>query len=95
MDRSKVILSVALIISVALNVRIFYLYSNSHDDFVISMSKSMHLENEVLQNIESGNLELAKSALTESAGNKAAYVGICLEHECVSKSALAEISAKP
>ncbi|WKD48920.1 hypothetical protein [Microbulbifer spongiae] len=95
MDRTKMILSVAFIVSVVLNVGIFYMHSHSRDDFVVAMSKSMHLENEILQNIEIDNMELAKSALTESIGNKAAYVGICLEHECVSKSALAKLRAKP
>jgi hypothetical protein len=95
MDRFKIILSVMLITSALLNVRLYSMFSNSHDDFVLSISNSMHLENEVLQNIERGNLEAATSALTESIGSKAVYVGICVEHECISKSALAKLNAKP
>ena len=94
MDRFKIILSVMLIISALLNVRLYSVFSNSHDDFVLSISNSMHFENEVLQKIERGNLEAAKSALTESIGHKAVYVGICVEHECVSKSALDKLSSK-
>jgi len=95
MVRTKIIISVLLLISTALNIRMCILFSSSHDDFVVSMSESLHLERKVLQNLDSGNIEQAKSILIESVGNKALYVGICLENDCASNEALTKLRAKP
>ncbi|MBL4708693.1 MAG: hypothetical protein JKY48_09680 [Flavobacteriales bacterium] len=95
MNRNKIILCALFLASVALNARMYILFSNTHDDFVVSMSDTMLLENKVLQHLSRSEIELAKSTLTKSVGNKALYIGICIESECVSKEALVKLSAKP
>lgn len=95
MDRTKIILSVLLLVSAALNVRMFLLFSSSHDNFVVSMSETMQLESKTLQHLLAGKVDIAKKALTESISNKALYVGICIESGCVSDEALAKLRAKP
>lgn len=81
--------------SVALNVRLFYAASGLHDDLVVSLFESMRLEDEVLHHLEEGDTDAAKSALSETVGFKAMYIGICIEEQCVRDEALSKISKKP
>ena len=95
MDRSKIILSILIIASVILNVRLFVVFNNAHDDFVISMANTLNLESNALESLVESDLEKAKLTLARSIENKAAYISICIVEQCVSKSALAKINTKP
>jgi hypothetical protein len=95
MDRIKIILSVLLLVSAVLNARFFTLFSDSHDDFVVSMSESMRYENQVLQHLTNNEVGLAKTELTDGISTKALYIGVCIENGCASKKALAKLHARP
>lgn len=93
--RKKVyILSFAFLVSVVLNIRLFYIFKDSHDDLYEVMSESLMIEDEALKNLENNNIIEAKEILTTAIGEKAIIIGICIESKCVSENTIRKISRK-
>lgn len=88
-------LFIAFVISVAVNIRLFIVASDLHEDVVLSISNSKNLEAQSLNHLKSGNVEKAKNLLLNSVNNKTLYIGICIEEKCVNNKALSQISRNP
>jgi hypothetical protein len=92
MNKLMLLLLVLLALSMALNIRFWVVFSKSHDDFYISMQESMKKEDMALLSLEDGEIEEAKSILSKSVGEKAVFIGICIENKCVRDSAIKKLS---
>lgn len=88
-------LSILLAVSVALNVSFFQRLIKQNDREMVSISENMKFDDRVLYLLEKGEIESAKSILSEYVGNRALIVGLCIEDECVGKEALSRITPKP
>lgn len=93
MKKSIIItLSVTLLISVALNVRFYIMSVEDKDTWFISLSESAHVEDEALYNLENNKIEKAKEILSKSVGEKALFLGSCIEIQCISDEAIKTIT---
>jgi len=93
MKKSIIItLSVTLLISVALNVRLYIMSVQDKDTWLISLSESTHIEDEALYNLEKNRIEKAKEILSKSVGEKALFLGLCIENKCISNEAITTIT---
>jgi hypothetical protein len=94
MRKTVYILLFAFIVSVAINIRLFYVFKDSHDDLYEVMSDSLKIEDEALKNLENNNINEAKEILSTAIGEKALIIGICIESKCVSEKTIRKISRK-
>ena len=85
-------LSIMLLISVALNIRLFILLAEDKDSWFISLSESTRIEDDALFNLEKNKIEKAKEILSKSVGEKALLLGFCIESKCISKEAISKIT---
>ncbi len=95
MSKTKLFLFIFLFISIAINIRFFIVFTKAHDDRVITISKALNIEIEVLELLEKGDTEVAKSTLSKEIAHKTMYLSICLAEKCISNEAILKISAKP
>ena len=84
-------LSVTLLISVALNVRFYIMSVEDKDTWFISLSESTRIEDDALFNLENNKIEKAKEILSKSVGDKALFLGLCIESKCISNEAISII----
>ena len=89
-----IVVSALLIISIALNIRFFFVFTKSLDDLVIYMADAMYQETEILKLIESDKIQSAKEELGKQIAFKAIYITECIEHECISRDAIIKIQNK-
>lgn len=89
------ILSVSLIASILVNVRLVHVFQKTHDSFWIGMANGLKIENEALQHLVNGENELAVEVLKESTVNKAFMLTICATEKCVSEEAIEKFKVLP
>ena len=86
-----IILSVTLLISMALNARFYIMSVEDKDTWFISLSESMRIEDQALFNLEKNKIKKAKEILSKSVGEKALFIGSCIEIKCISTEAITKI----
>ena len=82
------ILSISLLASILVNVRLVHVFQKSYDSFWIGMANGLKIENEALQYLVNGENELAIKVLKESTVNKAFMLTICATEKCASEKAI-------
>jgi hypothetical protein len=89
------ILSVSLLASILVNVRLVHVFQKSHDSFWVGMANGLKIENEALQHLVKGENELALEVLKESTVNKAFMLTICATEKCASEEAIEKFKMLP
>ena len=87
------ILSVALIASIALNVRLMYMFEESQEDHWVEYFKTLQKDDETLYYLKKGDVGKAKELLIESIKTKGMLFFIFTEENNLSEEALEEIEA--
>ncbi|MBU2884630.1 hypothetical protein KO507_02500 [Gilvimarinus agarilyticus] len=85
------VLSVALIASVALNVRLMFMFDKSLEDHWVEYFKTFQKDDETLYYLEAGDIGKAKELLTDSIKTKGMLFFIFTEENTLSEEALEEI----
>ena len=83
-----------LALSIAVNLRLYVMWTSSHDDVYDLIGKSYINDQRILSEIESGNISIAEEMLRREIEISGNIITICAIEKC-SKSIVGIGSAKP
>lgn len=90
-SKATIILALMLLLSVGLNIRLMVVFSDSHDDYWVSMSEFLAIEGKALDSLGRGDSDTAEKILSQDIQWRVMALAICIEEKCVRDDAAKQI----